>query len=247
MVNRLSLLCVGLAFIHLGSVAFADDEDPVAPEPNRDDSRFSEGAVEFGLRTGLALPLGRTGRAPGDTSNETLSSNIQAAIPLWVDVGYRLNSQFYVGLAFQYGFGFVPQGQCPGGASCSVSDLHFATNFMYHLSPDQPADLWVGLGVGYEWLELSASGFGVIAEESARGFEYANFQVGLDIATSSYFALGPFASCSLGRYDSVSIDDMDADLTGKSLHAWLVFGMRGTLEFAQERGAGQRPKPSAQE
>jgi hypothetical protein len=229
-------VCFAVAILSLGSLARAQDPDPrSAARTTTAAPRGTGGAFEFGLRTGYGLPLGHTGRTAGDTTDDKLSSSISGEIPLWLDLGYRFDPNLYLGLSFQYAFGFVPDGQCTSGASCSVSDLRLDANFMYHLTPDQAADFWVGFGAGYEWLRLSASALGFTVDGSAGAFEFANFQVGVDIAATPVFALGPFVSFSLGQYRSFSLSgagqSSDMDVEQKSLHEWLMFGVRGTFDI----------------
>jgi len=235
MAKRSFAVCFALAMLLVTSIARAQEEDPrPAGRAEAAAPRGTGGAVEFGLRTGYGIPLGHTGKAAGDTSDDKLSSTISGEIPLWVDLGYRLNPNVYLGLSFQYAFGFVPDGQCSSGASCSISDLRLDANFMYHVTPDQPADFWLGFGVGYEWLRLSLSEQGITADGSAGAFEFANFQVGVDFAVAPAFSLGPFVSFSLGQYRSLSLSapglSTDQDLVDKSLHEWLVLGVRGSFD-----------------
>ena len=228
MIKRLCLIGATLAFASLVSAPRRAHAEP---------GRGAGGAFELGLRTGYGIPFGHTGKAPGDTTDDKLSSSIKGEIPLWVDLGYRLNPAMYVGASFQYGFGLVPDNQCPSPASCSVSDLRLDANFIYHLTPDQAAEVWLGFGAGYEWLRFSASALGITVDGSGSGFEFANFQIGADIAATPVFALGPFVSFSLGQYRHVSLNgggqSTDADITDKSLHEWLVLGVKGTFDIAR--------------
>jgi len=231
MVKRSFAVWFGLAVLSVASVARAQSEASRAAAAA---PRGTGGALEFGLRTGYGIPLGHTGKAAGDTSDDKLSTSISGEVPLWLDVGYRLNPNMYLGLSFQYAFGFVPDGQCLPGGSCSISDLRLDANFMYHLTPDQPADFWVGFGAGYEWLRFSESEGGISASGTGSGFEFANFQVGVDFAATPAFALGPFVSFSVGQYRSLSYDlggqSQDQNLVDKSLHEWLVLGVRGSFD-----------------
>jgi hypothetical protein len=69
---------------------------------------------------------------------------------------------------------------------------------------------------------------------TASGFEFVNFQLGGDISTTSNTALGPFLSVSLGEYRNLSTGDgfstMDQSIVDKSIHVWIVFGMRGVFD-----------------
>ena len=232
--KRSFAFCFALTVLSLGPVARAQEEDPGRAVPTTAAPRAAGGAIEFGLRTGYGIPLGHTGRAAGDTSDDALSSSIKGEIPLWLDFGYRFDPRMYLGLSFQYAFGLVPSNQCSSGVSCSVSDMRLGANFMYHVTPEQPADLWLGFGVGYEWLRLSVSDGNVSGDATGSGFEFANFQAGVDFAVAPAFALGPFVSFSLGEYRSLSLSapgaSADEDIVSKSLHEWLVLGVRGSFD-----------------
>ncbi|HEY8039520.1 MAG TPA: hypothetical protein VIF15_06990, partial [Polyangiaceae bacterium] len=126
--------------------------------------------VEVGLRTGYAIPLGQIQglppNAPAGAPTADLSKVFSGVIPIWVDAGYRLNPNIYIGAFFQYGIGLVntandaTPGCAQSGVSCSASDMMFGIDAHYHLMPDQTIDPWVGLGVGYEIASLSASAQG---------------------------------------------------------------------------------------
>src|SRR5258708_5651677 len=117
--------------------------------------------IEVGLRTGYAIPLGQSTSASGDN----LSDVISGQIPIWFDVGYRAPQQIYVGAFVQYGIGFLADkltnaSGCGKNVSCSVNDIQAGANLHYHFVPEGPFDPWLGVGIGYEWLNFSASAGG---------------------------------------------------------------------------------------
>ncbi|HEY4187104.1 MAG TPA: hypothetical protein VGP07_18655 [Polyangia bacterium] len=222
MTKTLSLLAVSATTLLLARPGFAQTGEPQG------------GAIEVGLRTGYGIPLGHTGRTANDTTDDKLSGSIKGEIPLWLDLGYRIDPQIYVGLSFQYAFGLIPSGVCDAGVSCSVSDLRLDANFIYHLAARQSVDPWLGIGVGYEWLSLKASAQGQESNGTAGAFEFANLQAGADFEVAPGFALGPFVSFSLGEYQSISFSGVTSgsmDVVSKSLHEWLLFGVRGAFDF----------------
>jgi outer membrane protein W len=153
-------------------------------------------------------------------------------IPIWIDAGFRANPNIYVGLFFQYGFAFVntdANADCTQGISCSATDVRLGLNLHYHFNPGTSFDPWLGVGAGYEWLSLNASEDGVSASETASGFEFANFQLGGDFAVAPNFGIGPFFTVTLAEYRSLS-GAMDADLATKSIHAWVMGGVRGVFD-----------------
>jgi hypothetical protein len=94
MTLRFFRLMLGSGLLLIGTTALAQE---AAPAPNR-------GAIEIGLRLGVGFPLGHEGATAGAT-NDKLSDDLKAIIPIAIDAGYRINPTVYVGLLFQYGFG----------------------------------------------------------------------------------------------------------------------------------------------
>ena len=84
----------------------------------------------------------------------------------------------------------------------SANNVRFGFEVLWHLAPDRPVDPWVGLGVGYEWLNLSISGTGGHHHGSARGFEWVNLQLGIDFLLGRSFRLGPFVRGRVAQYDT---------------------------------------------
>ena len=191
--------------------------------------------IEFGVRVGYGIPLGTAG------DNASLSDQIKGMIPFWADIGYRFDPNWYLGGFFQFGLGFVPSaasqpgGVCVTGVSCSVNDLRFGLNVHYHFLPAEILDPWLGVGAGYEILNLSASATGVSASGSNRGFEFGNVQLGLDFKISPAFGVGPFATFTIAQFSDTSVSvngqDVPFSYTNKAIHEWLIFGVRGVFDI----------------
>jgi hypothetical protein len=212
-----------------GARAFAQDSEE--PPDTRPAAVAPYGGLELGLRLGVGFPAGKVGSGPG-LANSNLSDTVDAMIPLAVDAGYRFNDTFYLGLSGQFGFGFVNTDSnpiCTQGLDCSVTVTRIGLNLHLHLAPGQSFDPWLGVGVGYEWFDVSVSAGGASGGLTASGYEFANFQLGGDIAATPNCALGPFLSVSLGEYGNISTSgayQTDQALVDKNLHAWIVFGVR---------------------
>ena len=193
---------------------------------------------EAGLRSGYLLPFGKM---TGD-SDDDLDDGVSGAIPIWVDLGYRVIPPLFVGAYGQYGFGFVG-GQlgdlCDANdeVSCTASTIRIGLQAHYHPIPDSLPNPWVGLGFGYEWLSVGAEGNGGSATLTAHGFEFASFQAGLDFKLTDNFYLGPALSFSLGQYGDASGDcsgsataacaSAPTSIPNKALHEWLMLAVRG--------------------
>ncbi len=198
------------------------------------------GAIQVGLRFGYGVPFGKTGRTATDLVDNDLSSSISGQIPIGFDAGYLITPHVYVGLLFQYGFGLVGSAGdrfCnQSGVTCSASDTTLGIGAHFHLNPTASFDPWIGLGVGYEWFDLSTSFAGQSGSLTESGLEYVNVQLGGDIGVAPNLAVGPFVSFSAGQYGSVSQDNVatgstSRDIVDKSFHEWLLFGVRGAYNI----------------
>jgi opacity protein-like surface antigen len=214
-------------------------------------SAFADGptasGIEVGLRTGYSLPLGNvrgdsTTTQGGTTvteSSEALSDVVKGRVPIWIDAGYRINGNLYVGAFFQYGIMFVNTDKSPGcnqsGVSCSAHDIQFGLNAHYHLMPESQFDPWGGVGIGYESVSSSVSGNGQSGDGGDSGFQFVNLQLGADYKVMPNFGVGPFLSFSVGQYtsESGSFNGMtiSQDIQSKALHEWLTIGLRGAYDI----------------
>lgn len=185
--------------------------------------------LEIGIRAGYGLPLGSTAGTLGGGS-ASFSDTVKGMFPLWADVGWRLNPNWYIGGFFQYGFGSVGAAftVCSQtGVSCSWNDMRAGLNVHYHFLPDGPVDPWLGLGAGYEWLSAGGNLSGTF-----HGFEFGNAQLGADYKVSPYFGVGPFVAFTVAQFTRVSDSGTSGDIADKKIHDWLIFGLRGVFDFA---------------
>jgi len=188
-------------------------------------------SFEAGVRAGFAFPVGDVAQ------NSSLSDVISWSVPLQVDAGARIGPVF-VGGYFSYAFGKLGSSIDCGSASCSLSDVRVGFEVLWHFAPAAKVDPWAGLGLGYEWLTLSASANGVSASGTVRGFEFLNAQAGVDFVAGRLFRIGPFVMATLAQYSSVSgsftgsgggTGSGERDITNKTLHSWLSMGLRFAL------------------
>jgi len=196
-----------------GSEERTADDDTV-PVPYR---------LDFGLRFGWAIPQAES------VQGKDLAETVTGAIPVWLDVGYRI-APLVVGLYAQYGYVIVSG--CPSGR-CHSSDIRFGVQVRWHLGDRRSSDHWIGLGTGYEILSEEVDQF----EGALSGFEFINLQFGEDLPLGRGFALGPFFSASFGKFllDSRpaevrrlagSLTPGDEQIENASFHVWVVLGAR---------------------
>lgn len=191
------------------------------------------GGVEVGFRSGYAIPFGEA------VGHADLDEGISGAIPLWLDVGYRILPGLMVGAYAQYAFGFVGDALDKSGCDqaamkCSISDKRVGAQVHYHFMPFHTPDPWMGAGIGYEWLSITLSSQQEDASETLRGVEFVNLQGGVDFAPDpqTRFGVGPFVSFSFAEYDHISCGGAGqtcADIGEKTVHQWLIFGVRGSF------------------
>ncbi len=191
--------------------------------------------LHLALRSGYGVPLGevRDGVPLKTDSSDPIPTGMSGMIPIHLDVGYMAFPKVLLGLYAQYGIGFYSS--C---SRCSASDIRFGIQIQYHFVPKKTFDPWLGLGLGYEFMrarEHDAEG-GNTASFSARGFELANLQAGLDIALGQAFTLGPFISFSLGRFSNSKTRppggaEEVSSINDTALHMWLEPGLKATLRL----------------
>jgi hypothetical protein len=190
----------------------------------------------LGARLGYGIPLGDAdgGDPIGGVPPAAMTDLVSGQIPIQLDVTYRFNPNWQVGLYFQYGIAFPASSFCPTGASCSGSNVRFGAEAMYTF-PSQGFSPWLGLGLGFEWQNLFASAGGVSADFQVSGFEYLIFQAGGDWHVSPNFKMGPFLSFSFGSYDSLKVTALGVTQSGSiantTTHEWLQLGLKGTFDL----------------
>ncbi len=223
----------------------------------------AQAQFEMGARLGYGFPFGALDATPpgGNPASERMRRLLIGQVPLWLDVGVRLQKQFFIGGYVQYGIGILPKNvsdECntlqtevdaAGGTStCKGFDTRLGAEFLYHLMPTGDVDPWLGVGIGYEWagesIGFDAQGQSINTTVKAHGFEFLNFQAGFDIPATETVGIGPFLMFTLAQYSNVSVgctgsvctdagftSDISQEIKGKALHEWLLFGVRGTFRL----------------
>ena len=200
-----------------GRRAGADTKSEAGPE--RDPLR---GRAARGVRasTGPGVQVGRngTGRQPerrGLVHHPPPARRRHAAGGPW-----------FIGAYFSYGFGgSASDSLCPTG-DCSANTLRFGGQVHWHPLGNVGRRSWVGIGSGYEKVGVSSSG----GSFDLSGWEFVNLQLGVDFALGSSVKIGPWVSFSVGQYSSGSISGsgtgVTEDIANKTLHEWLMIGVR---------------------
>jgi len=189
---------------------------------------------EAAVRTAVGIPIGNatgaTDRAPGGTH---LSDLVSWSVPLELELGARIGPAF-VGGYVSYAFGKAGSA-LETGTDRSANNVRFGFEVLWHLAPDRSVDPWLGMGVGYEWLNLSVTSPDGTVTGTARGFEWVNLQLGIDFMLGPSFRLGPFVRSRIGQYDTGSLGFINpqggqasgsGDIQSKSIHTWIDVGLR---------------------
>lgn len=182
-----------------------------APDPER--------GLSLGGRIGFAIPAGDI------VSGSALNEDISGAIPLQLDLVYRISRNVGIGGYVSYAFGITKN--CPSGVSCSASSTRLGVQGIYLFDASPTTRPWVGLGLGYEWLEMKVGTGGFTASVKPAGFEFLNLQGGVDFLVSPRFWLGPYALVTIAQYS-----DLPTGVTAsKSTHEWIVLGAKASFDF----------------
>ena len=104
------------------------------------------------VRLGYGTPMGDALSGPGGSLK--VDDFFGGKVPLWFDLGYRIDRSMFLGAYVEYGFGSVggtlDQACVAAGESCSTSMLRIGAEFLYKFSPDASFAPWLGIGLGYE-------------------------------------------------------------------------------------------------
>lgn len=179
------------------------------------------------LRLGYSRPIG----AFRFTDNHSISDGISGAVPVIIDVGFRFQSSWYLGV---FG-GIVPgmvgdqlQGAC-ASASCGVLGFRFGGLAITYSNNDKNLSPWLGVGAGGEVSTIYVSD----VASTVRGFDFLDVLVGVDYRPARKLGVGPFFELASGVYTHrrVSTPRYTADEVMEEWipHAWFTVGARAVL------------------
>jgi opacity protein-like surface antigen len=206
--------------VSLSTAASADEHAPAVPPTGE----VSPTGPRFGLRTGVGLPVGSAFAGSGG-----LSDTISAYVPLRLDVGYRIERHFYVGIDGQVA-AIIPNG-CTSGFRCSGTNTRVGVMVAYHLLPTKVIDPYLGIGTGYEVLHTSRSIGDASVGITARGFELIDAELGADVRLGRAWRIGPVVSGSFGRYTSIAVNGTTSTDFDALQHVWINLGVGGAFDL----------------
>jgi hypothetical protein len=210
-----------LAIVALAAASPARAKDAVA----------SSGPI-FALRAGLGVPTGDIARG-----GPAVHDVVERKIPLGLEIGYRIGQRIWGELIFELAPARAASDLCIGGVDCFASDARIGLAVLFRLAPRSLVDPWVGVGVGVEvmnaqgWNSATSSEF----EWSWAGLELPFVEAGLDVRVSQRVVVGPWASMTVARFTSESIEAGSGTTSGKihdrATHGWLSGGIKATLKL----------------
>ncbi len=182
---------------------------------------LSHAQVSLGLRLGFA-PVA------GDVMKDVkMSDGIKSQIPFQLDALYRINKNVGIGGYFSYGFGQTATDACGTGVSCSATIMRLGAQGTYTFDPSGQAVPWVGVGLGYEWTDVSGGG----DTFTLKGWEFLSLQGGADFAVSPQLAVGPFLGVSFGQYGEAEAGGQTGSIPHTATHEWFQVGVRGKFDL----------------
>jgi hypothetical protein len=232
----------------LAQSASASTNQPAPPEvPASSDVMVNRG-LQFGARFGYAFGSGDvyTGLSVQDGSH--------GALPIIVDLGWRVVPELYLGVYGQYAYVFTRNNQveCFNGFNCDSQDYRFGVQADIHPFTRARLDPYAGIGFGYEILHTHNNGPVVVPTPAGpvpgtldlsvndRGWEFVSLVLGCDYRVDRIVGLGVFGQFSLGEYNvhtgtqtvtvngatvsSGPVPDVD-----HGLHELYIVGIRGTF------------------
>jgi hypothetical protein len=214
--------------------------DGTAEEPMRPESGF-----EHGLRVGFSVAAGES------TSGRSMSDTIATRVPVWVDIGYRLDRSLYLAAFGQVGLDGAGDGcqaySSDGSASCTAEDWRLGAEVLLHVFGAAKPDLWLGVGLGWEHVNETSRfvadidpSLGVGDQAAATIDEvtqgpFLELQAGLDFPVDGKLRAGPFATYAAGTFVSRSFDCStgaacpDSGIDDAAIHHFVTLGARGSF------------------
>jgi hypothetical protein len=197
-----------------------------------------QGGFELGARAGYAAPLGTTMHSNAD---QAFTETTSGAVPLILDVGYRVVPVFALGAYAQYSVTFLSgdaQTSCQTfEADCSISHVRagLQANYIASLSA---ADAWFGVTLGLERFAIHVASADVAGGDTngiLMTLPDLGIQGGVGFVVVPGFTVGPYASLSMGRFSYGSVESEETTRhvhvpsEDRRFHGWLTVGVRASF------------------
>jgi hypothetical protein len=187
-------------------------------------------AWEIGVGVGYSQGAGDIG-----SNSPTLTDLTHGGGELQVNVGYRINPRWLVGLygtVGKYSLGSLT----PDGSD--VWSVTAGAQANYHFSPEEQWDPWIGLGVGWRghWIDKPAG------TDSRHGLDLARLQVGVDYRVSPAFSIAPYvgASASMFLAQELAQQTSFSNVHDPNVNLFFFGGVMGRFDILGSRAEGTR-------
>lgn len=195
--------------------------------------------AELGI--GVALPAGDVGDNWGKLSDATVF-----AVPMDINLGYRLSERLGIGAYFLIAPAFPGQdlALCDGADHCRAIMVRLGVHAQYHFAPRAGIDPWLGLGAGWEVSTVTAAVEPTVGgEELQSSFGYngpvlADARLGVDFGIPEA-GWGPYVGLAVGRFQKVRAscdlcmpESVSDSIDEQAFHVWLSLGVQGRLVWA---------------
>jgi hypothetical protein len=165
--------------------------------------------IEAAASFGYAIPSGNF--VEGQSFREAFDGHI----PLRLDLGFRITPSLVVGVYGIYGVTFLSAQNpftCGGrkkdntdeAIDCKAGVLRAGLQVSYHFQPHELVDPWAAVGIGVESVTVEEPD--TSRKLTAKGLEFFNASLGLDVHIATNTTLGPFMQAALGKYTAVTYE-----------------------------------------
>jgi hypothetical protein len=180
-----------------------------------------------------------------------MSDTIATRVPVWVDIGYRLNRSLYLAAFGQVGLDGAGDG-CKahsgnGSGACTAEDWRLGAEALIHVFGAATPDLWLGIGLGWEQVNERARFLANIDPSPGLGDQavatidevdqgpVVELQAGLDFPVDGKLRAGPFVTYAAGTFVSRSFSCSggaacpDSEIDDAAIHHFVTLGARGSF------------------
>lgn len=207
------------AFLLVATSTRAQADERSEVEPTR-----APIGLHFGARVGVGAPVGGAIRNGGP-----LGRSIGADVPFGLELGVRLLDE-RLHIAGVASVAPLLVRDCVGEESrCRGHQLDVGALVSWHFTPRREASPWIGIGFGYERLDLLYAEAGSAVDLVASGGTLG-LHTGFDVRVGERLRIGPVVSGSFGRYASIALDGVPSRDFEAEVHGWIVFALRATFE-----------------
>jgi hypothetical protein len=185
--------------------------------------------LSVGISLGYATPLGSAERG-SHVSDTTLG-----AVPIALDVRYRILQRLGVGLRAQYALGLPTLCQTSGDCIASLGgDTAIVVSARYALAGWRSMTPSVETAFGYEWSTARFADANGRSSRSYRGPLLLALRAVVSFHVAKRWSVGPFLEASGATFTDYALDtnasSPSAHIPWRAMHGWVSLGLEVGLE-----------------